>query len=77
MKLAEYLPEVPQIAQQMSNLNQQINMLELMKGTGETGQAPTFGVDPLTTKTVLPPATTPTASSFQSKYVFPCASSSL
>ena len=45
MKLAEYLPEVPQIAQQMSNLNQQINMLELMKGTGETGQAPTFGLD--------------------------------
>ena len=45
MKLSEYLPEVPQLAQQMSNLNQQINMLELMKGTGETGQAPTFGLD--------------------------------
>jgi len=39
------LPEVPVIAQQMSNLNQQINMLELMKGTGDTGQAPTFGLD--------------------------------
>jgi hypothetical protein len=45
MKLGEYLPEVPQLAQQMTNLNQQINMLELMKGTGETGQAPTFGLD--------------------------------
>ena len=45
MKLAEYLPEVPAIAQQMTNLNQQINMLELMKGTGDTGQAPTFGLD--------------------------------
>ena len=45
MKLGEYLPEVPVMAQQMTNLSSQLNMLELMKSTGETGQAPTIGLD--------------------------------
>ena len=48
MKLSEYLPEVPQFAQQMTNLNSQINMLELMKastGGAETGSGPAIGLD--------------------------------
>ena len=45
MKLSEYLPEVPAYAQQITNLNSQINMLQLMKSAGETGQAPTIGLD--------------------------------
>jgi len=45
MKLSSYLPEVPVMAQQMSDLNSQINMLQLMKGSGDTGQAPTIGLD--------------------------------
>ena len=42
MKLADYLPEVPQLAQTMINMNEQINFLELMKARGESGQAPTI-----------------------------------
>ena len=45
MKLSEYLPEVPAMAQQMTDLNGQIDMLQLMKATGDTGQAPTIGLD--------------------------------
>ncbi len=45
MKLSSYLPEVPALAQQMSDLNGQINMLQLMKASGDTGQAPTIGLD--------------------------------
>ena len=45
MKLSEYLPETPQMAQQMTDLNGQINMLQLMKASGDTGQAPTIGLD--------------------------------
>ena len=45
MKLSEYLPEVPVMAQQMSDLNSQIDMLQLMKASGDTGQAPTIGLD--------------------------------
>ena len=45
MKLSEYLPEVPNLAQQMTNLNSQIDMLQLMKASGDTGQAPTIGLD--------------------------------
>ena len=45
MKLSSYLPEVPAFAQQMSDLNGQINMLQLMKASGDTGQAPTIGLD--------------------------------
>ena len=45
MKLSSYLPEVPALAQQMSDLNGQISMLQLMKASGDTGQAPTIGLD--------------------------------
>jgi hypothetical protein len=45
MRLSEYLPEVPKLAQTMINMNEQINFLELMKARGETGQAPTIGLD--------------------------------
>jgi len=46
MKLGDYLPEVPKIAQQMTDLNSQINMLQMMqKATGDTGTAPTMGLD--------------------------------
>jgi len=45
MKLSEYLPDVPAYAQQMTELSSQINMLQMMKSTGETGQAPTIGLD--------------------------------
>jgi len=45
MKLSDYLPEVPAFAQQMSALSEQINQFQLMKATGDTGQAPTIGLD--------------------------------
>jgi len=44
MKLSQYLPEIPALAQQMTDLNQQIGMFQLMKA-GETGTAPTMGLD--------------------------------
>ena len=45
MKLADYLPEVPQMAQSLVDLNQQVSMLSLMKSAGDTGEAPTIGLD--------------------------------
>jgi len=45
MRLSEYLPEVPKLAQTVINLNEQINFLDLMKSNGETGRAPTIGLD--------------------------------
>jgi len=45
MKLSEYMPEVPQMAQQLSDLNNQINQFQLMKSAGETSKAPTIGLD--------------------------------
>ena len=45
MRLSEYLPEVPVMAQQMSELNSQINTLELMKAAGDTASSPVFGLD--------------------------------
>ena len=45
MKLSEYLPEVPAFAQQMTALSDQINQFQLMKASGDTGQAPTIGLD--------------------------------
>ena len=45
MRLAEYLPEVPKLAQTLTNLHEQINFLELSKSNGETGQGPTIGLD--------------------------------
>jgi len=45
MKLSEYMPQVPILAQQMSDLNKQIGLLGVMKGAGETSTAPTIGID--------------------------------
>ena len=45
MKLADYLPEVPKLAQTLINMNEQINFLDVMKSSGETGRAPTIGLD--------------------------------
>ena len=45
MKLSSYLPEIPALAQQMVDFNSQINMLQLMKSTGDAGSAPTIGLD--------------------------------
>ena len=45
MRLSDYLPEVPKIAQTMINMNEQINFLELSKASSETGRAPTIGLD--------------------------------
>ena len=45
MRLSEYLPEVPAMAQQMAELNNQITQLELMKSSGDTANSPSFGLD--------------------------------
>ena len=45
MKLSAYLPETPALSQQMTDLNNQIGMFQLMKAGGETGTAPTMGLD--------------------------------
>jgi len=45
MRLSEYLPQVPQMQQQMADLNKQISLLDVMKSSGETGAAPTIGLD--------------------------------
>ena len=37
MKLSEYLPQVPQMQQQMADLNKQISLLDVMKSAGDTG----------------------------------------
>ena len=45
MKLSEYLPETPALSQQMTDLNAQIGMFQLMKASGDVGTAPTIGLD--------------------------------
>ena len=45
MKLSDYLPDVPAFAQQMNALSDQIHQFQLMKAAGDTGQAPTIGLD--------------------------------
>ena len=45
MKLSDYMPQVPQMQQQMADLNKQISLLDVMKSTGDTGSAPTVGLD--------------------------------
>ena len=45
MKLSQYMPQVPQMAQQMADLNKQISLLDVMKASGDTGAAPTIGLD--------------------------------
>jgi DNA-binding transcriptional MerR regulator len=45
MKLSDYLPETPALAQTMTDLNAQIGMFQLMKESGDIGTAPTMGLD--------------------------------
>ena len=45
MKLSEYLPQVPQLSQTMADLNKQISLLDVMKASGDSGRAPTIGLD--------------------------------
>jgi hypothetical protein len=45
MKLSEYMPQVPQMQQQMADMNRQISLLDVMKSAGETSKAPTIGLD--------------------------------
>lgn len=45
MKLSDYMPQVPQMQQQMADLNKQISLLGVMKSAGETSKAPTIGLD--------------------------------
>ena len=45
MKLSEYLPQVPQLQQNMADLNKQISLLDVMKSAGDSGRAPTIGLD--------------------------------
>ena len=44
-KLGDYLPEVPQLVNQMTEFNENLNLLQLMKATNETSSAPTLGLD--------------------------------
>jgi len=44
-KLGDYLPEVPQLVNQMTEFNSQLNLLQLMKANSETSTAPTLGLD--------------------------------
>ena len=46
MKLGDYMPELPPMAERMTQMNEQFNFLQLMKaGGGATGEAPTLGLD--------------------------------
>ncbi len=45
MKLSQYMPHVPQMQQTMADLNKQISLLDVMKSSGDTGNAPTIGLD--------------------------------
>ena len=44
-KLGDYLPEVPQIVNQMTEFNENLNLLQLMKSDGDKATAPTLGLD--------------------------------
>ena len=39
------MPHVPKLQQQMADLNKQIGLLDVMKSAGDTGVAPTIGLD--------------------------------
>ena len=45
MKLSDYLPQVPQLTQTMSDLNKQISLLDIMKASGDTQTGPSLGID--------------------------------
>ena len=44
MKLSEYMPEVPALANQITSLNEQIGLLQLMKA-GQTSSTPSIGLE--------------------------------
>ena len=44
-KLGDYLPEVPQLVNQMTEFNENLNLLQLMKASSETSTGPTLGLD--------------------------------
>ena len=45
MRLSEYLPEVGPMQEKMTAMNSQMEFMQLMKSSGDTGQAPTIGLD--------------------------------
>ena len=45
MKLSEYMPEMPGMAQQMIDMNEGLNFIQLMKQQGDTSSAPSIGLD--------------------------------
>ena len=45
MKLSEYMPEMPGMAQQMIDMNEGLNFIQLMKQQGDKGSAPSIGLD--------------------------------
>jgi hypothetical protein len=45
MKLSEYMPEMPGMAQQMMDMNEGLNFIQLMKQQGDKGSAPSIGLD--------------------------------
>lgn len=45
MKLSDYMPQLPQLTERMTTVNRQISMLDMFKASGETGSAPTIGLD--------------------------------
>ena len=45
MKLAEYMPEIPGMAQKMIDMNEGLDFIQLMKQQGDKGSAPSIGLD--------------------------------
>jgi len=45
MKLSEYMPEMPGMAQQMLDMNEGLNFIQLMKQQGDTASSPSIGLD--------------------------------
>tara|TARA_R110000824_G_scaffold101904_1_gene241947 strand:+ start:440 stop:2413 length:1974 start_codon:yes stop_codon:yes gene_type:complete len=45
MKLSEYMPEMPGMAQQMLDLNEGLNFVQLMKQQGDKSESPSIGLD--------------------------------
>jgi len=45
MKLSEYMPEMPGMAQQMLDMNEGLNVIQLMKQQGDTSSSPSIGLD--------------------------------
>jgi hypothetical protein len=45
MKLSEYMPEMPGMAQQMLDMNEGLNFIQLMKQQGDKSESPSIGLD--------------------------------